>query len=288
MLYKNKGLRFASMVAGVVLTAVVFPLFFIPNDIAPGGITGIATLIRALLGFPVGMTAIVLNIPLFIIGYRQMGHSFVLKSIAATVGISLLIDLLPTDAVTNDPMLAAIFGGILMGFGIGLVIRSGATTGGTDMAATLLHAHIPIISVGSVLLFIDFLVIIASGIIFDLQSAMYALISVFLATQVMDRTVEGLGSAKAFFVFSKKTQEIASEVLINMGRGATLLHAKGAYSQRESEVLLCVIIRTQIPQFKAIVNALDPSAFLIVTDVREAMGEGFTRATEITDKNVNK
>lgn len=282
MLYKNKTFRWVSMVVGVILTAAPFPLFFIPNDIAPGGITGIATLIRALVGFPVGITAIVLNIPLFIISFRKMGHSFVLKSFVATVLISLIIDLLPADGITNEPMLAAIFGGMFMGVGIGLVIRSGASTGGTDMAATLLHEHYPIISVGSVLLFIDFLVITASGFVFDLQSAMYALISVFIATQVMDRTIEGLGSAKAFFVFSKNTQAIASEVLTSMGRGATLLHAKGAYSQRESEVLLCVIIRTQIPQFKAIVNTIDPSAFLMVTDVREAMGEGFTRPTSDT------
>lgn len=277
MQHKNKALLWVSLVAGVICTAAPFPLFFIQNGIAPGGVTGVATLIHALLGFPVGMTAIVLNIPLFMIGFRQMGRSFAVKSLAVTVAISLTIDLLPGNAITHDPMLAAIFGGIMMGAGIGLVIRCGATTGGTDMAAALLHRHVPIISVGSVLLFIDFLVIAASGFVFDPQSAMYALISVFLATQVMDRTIEGLGSAKAFFVFSRKTQEIASEVLTSLQRGATLLHAKGAYSQRESEVLLCVIIRTQIPQFKAIVNTIDPDAFLMVTDVREAMGEGFTR-----------
>jgi len=273
---KRKALvQWASFLLGVLCTAAPFPLFFIPNHIAPGGITGVATLIHALTRFPVGSAVMILNIPLFLISFRKIGRSFVLKSLLATALLSMLIDLIPVQALTADPMLSAIFGGILMGLGIGLVIRAGATTGGTDMAATLLQKRINFISVGSVLLLLDFIVITASGFVFSPQSAMYALISVFLATQVMDRTVEGLESAKAFFVFSAKTQEIASEVLATLQRGATLLHAKGAYSGREGEVLLCVVIRTQIPQFKSIVNAIDPGAFLMVTDVREAMGKGF-------------
>lgn len=269
--------QWASLLFGVICTAAPFPLFLIQNDIAPGGITGVATLIHALTGFPVGIATMLLNIPLFLFSFRSIGRHFVIKSLIATILLSIFIDLIPMQAVTSDPMLAAIFSGLLMGVGLGLVIRAGATTGGTDMAATLLHKRINYISVGSVLLLLDFIVITASMFVFSPQSAMYALISVFITTQVMDRTVEGLESAKAFFVFSKKTQEIAEEVLTTLQRGATLLHGKGAFSQKESDVLLCVITRTQIPQFKAIINAIDPGAFLMVTDVREAMGEGFTK-----------
>lgn len=174
-------------------------------------------------------------------------------------------------------MLAAIFGGLTMGAGIGLVIRGGATTGGTDMAAMLVHEQIPAISVGGVLMGIDCLVILLAGIVFDLQSALFALIALYIATRVMDRVIEGLENAKAFFIFSGQSQAIADAVLTRMNRGATLLRAQGAYSRQERDVLLCVVTRMQIPQLKAIVNELDPNAFLMLTDVREALGEGFTR-----------
>ncbi len=274
---KNRGIRqWISILAGMLLTAIPFPLFFIPNDIAPGGVTGVGTLVHALSGLPVGTVSAVLNLPLFLISWKRMGRLFAVKSLIAMLGLSLFIDLLPLGPVTDDPMLAAIFGGVLLGLGIGLVIRGGATTGGSDMAATLIHERFPVITVGGVLLAIDCCIILASSLVFSLQSAMFSMIALFLATQVMDRTVEGLGSAKAFFVFSDHTPAIARAVLSQMERGATLLHGQGAYSGQEREVLLCVITRLQIPQFKAIVQTTDPKAFMMVTDVREAVGEGFT------------
>lgn len=275
---RGKGwLQWASLAAGIVLTAVPFPLFFIPNDIAPGGITGIGTLLHSLTGFPVGMMSVLLNIPLFLISWKRMGTGFAVKSLLSMIAMSAIIDYLPIGAVTSDPVLASVFGGVIMGAGIGLVIRGGATTGGTDMAAALLHERFPAISVGSVLFVIDGCVIIASGFVFSLQSAMYALISIYLSTQVMDRTIEGLGSAKALFVFSPRTQEIAEAVMARLDRGATLLHAMGAYSKQDRDVLLCIVTRLQITQFKSIVKEIDPDAFIMVTDVREALGEGFTR-----------
>lgn len=277
-LFKNRELRrWVSLIVGIFLTSAPFPLFFIANDIAPGGVTGISTLIYALSGFPVGLAAILINIPLFLIGIRRMGKVFALKSVIGMVGASAVIDLLPMGAVTDDPILAAVFGGVIMGTGLGLVIRAGATTGGTDMAATLIHERFPAISVGGLLLAIDFCVVVASGIVFDIQSALYALIAIFLSTQVMDRVIEGFESAKAFFVFSRHTGAIADAVLERLERGATFLHGKGAYSKQDTDVLLCVITRLQIPQFKRVVEEIDPEAFLMVTDVREALGEGFTR-----------
>lgn len=263
-------------VAGIILTALPFRLFFIPNHIAPGGLTGVSTLINALTGLPVGGTTILLNLPLFLIGWKQIGGAFSIKSLLGMVGLSAIIDLLPLAPVTSDPILSAVFGGVIMGFGIGLVIRGGATTGGTDMAAALIHKRFPAITVGGVLLAIDFCVIAASGLVFSIQSALYALISVFLSTQVMDRTVEGFGKAKAFFIFSNNSEAIAKAVLTHVNRGATLLHGQGAYTHEERDVLLCVVSHLQIPLLKSIVKSIDPQAFIMVTDVREAMGEGFT------------
>lgn len=279
MAKKRPALQWLSLFIGIILTAAPFPLLFIPNDIAPGGITGVATLLHTLTGLPVGALAAALNAPLFLISWRRLGRGFAFKSLLGMLGVSLVIDLLPFGPITQEPILAAVFGGVLTGTGIGLVIRGGATTGGTDMAATLLHERFPILSVGGILLALDCLVILASAFIYSIQSAMYALIAVFLTTQVMDRVVEGFESAKAFFVFSDKTEEIARVVMEQIGRGATFLHAKGAYSGSERDVLLCVITRLQVPQFKHTVSEIDPMAFVMVTDVREALGEGFTRPT---------
>ena len=279
MRHRGRGfIQWLSLAAGVLFTSAPFPLFFIPNDIAPGGVSGLSTIIHRLTGFPVGAMAAVLNIPLFWIGWRRMGQGFAFKSFICMLGVSAVIDLMPLGALTTDPVLASVFGGVIMGTGLGLVIRGGATTGGTDMAAALIHERLPVISVGGFLLAIDFAVILLSGFVFSIQSAMYATISIFLSAQVMDRVVEGLESAKAFFVFSPKSREIADAVLGELARGATLLHSQGAYRREEGDVLLCVITRLQIPRFKALVQAIDPAAFLIVTDVREALGEGFSRA----------
>lgn len=266
-----------SLVVGVIITAAPFPMLFIPNNIAPGGITGLATLIHALSGLPVGLLALLLNAPLFMIGWQRLGRMFAFKSLLGTLAISFIIDLVPFPVLTHDPILASVFGGVLTGAGVGLVIRGGGSTGGTDMAATLIHERFPAITVGGLLLALDCCVIIASGFVFDIQSAMYALIAVFLTTQVVDRVIEGFASAKAFFVFSQHTKAIAQAVLENLGRGATLLHAQGAYRRQEGNVLLCVVTRLQVPAFKTLVKDMDPSAFVMVTDVREALGEGFTR-----------
>lgn len=275
---KHRALwQWISLIVGIFLTAAPFPLLFLPNDIAPGGITGLATLISSLTGWPVGLLAALLNAPLFLISWRQMGRGFAVKSLIGMLGVSAVIDLLNVAPVTRTPMLAAVFGGVVMGVGVGLVIRGGATTGGSDMAATLIHKRFPVITVGSVLLALDCCVITASAFVFDIEAALYALIAVFLSARVMDRVVEGLQSAKAFFVFSAQTDEIADAVMDRLSRGATLLHAKGAYKKRENDVLLCVVSRLQIPQFKGIVQDIDPEAFVMVTDVREALGEGFTR-----------
>lgn len=280
MKLKKRIMEWLLLLVGVLLTALPFPLLFVPNDIAPGGITGVATLIHALTDWPVGLLAALLNVPLFLIGWRRLGRTFAVKSLLCMLGVSLLIDLLPLAPLTVDPMLSAVFGGVLLGAGLGFVIRGGATTGGSDMAATIIHERFPVLSVGGLLLALDCTVILASAFVFDIQSALYAMIAVFLCTQVMDRVVEGFQSAKAFFVFSPVADEIADAVLTQINRGATLLHARGAYAGREGEVLLCVVTRLQVPRFKALVKDKDPDAFVMVTDVREALGEGFTRESD--------
>lgn len=262
---------------GVVLIALAYPLFFLDNNIAPGGLTGVAMVINELWSMPVGLLTFLLNLPLFIVSFLRRGGGFVLRSFVAMFCLSAIIDLAPVSVLTMDPMLASIAGGVLLGVGLGLVIRSGATTGGTDMAASLLHARFPALSVGGMLLGIDFMVILLAGIVFDMESALYALVALYLSARLMDQVVEGLNPAKAFFIISDEHQTIAGAILQQMDRGVTLLQSRGAYSGAERDVLLCVVTRLQTMQLKRIVASVDPKAFVIVTDVHEAMGEGFKK-----------
>ncbi|MDR1569189.1 MAG: YitT family protein [Oscillospiraceae bacterium] len=265
----------AQFILGVVLMSASYPLFFLTNDIAPGGLSGVAMILNELIRVPVGMTTFALNVPLFAIGFRMRGTAFVLRSFAAMTVTSALIDWLPLAPLTADPMLAAVGGGALLGVGLGFVLRANATTGGTDMAAMLLHKRFPLLSIGGMLMAIDCLVIIGAAIVFEPQSALYSLVTLYLSTRVMDRVVEGFDTAKAFFIISNSHAKIASEIMKTMERGVTLLNSRGGYSGEQRDVLLCVITRTQIQQLKRVVHSIDPKAFMIVTDVSEAMGEGF-------------
>ncbi len=264
------------IILGCLLTALAFNLFFIPNEIAPGGLSGVATVLHVIFGFPVGVTTLILNIPLFLLGIRQLGGHFGIRTLLATILLSLFIDIIPVPALTNDSLLASIYGGFIMGLGLGMIFRMKATTGGTDLLATLIHKHFPSITVAWVLFAVDFLVVIAAAIFLGLSQALYAVVALAVSARVIDLVQEGLNTAKAVLIISEHSHEIAQLILEKMDRGVTLLNGKGAYTGNEKDVILCVVLRTQITQVKEITNSFDPAAFVLVADVREVMGEGFT------------
>ncbi|MDR0396024.1 MAG: YitT family protein [Oscillospiraceae bacterium] len=272
---RRRWIDMAGYAAGIVIMSAAYPLFFLENDIAPGGLSGVAMLLHRWLPVSVGMTTFILNVPLFALGYRQRGFAFIARSFLAMAATSVLIDALPFQTLTRDAMLASLGGGVMLGAGLGLVIRANATTGGTDMAAIMLHRRFPVLSIGGILLAIDCVVILGAAVVFEPQSALYALTALFVSTRAMDAVVTGFDAAKAFFIISDKHAAISARILADMERGVTLLHSKGAYTGAEREVLLCVVTRVQAPMLKRIVCAEDPRAFMIATDVREAMGEGF-------------
>ena len=260
---------------GCLLTALAFDFFLIPHQIAPGGVSGIGTVIYYLTGLPVGVTMLLLNVPLFAFGIKQLGGGFGLKTLYATILLSLFIDLIKVPSLTEDSILASIYGGVLMGAGLGIVFRMNATTGGTDLFAKLIHKYFPIISMAWVLFIIDFLVVLSAGIVFGPSEALYATVSLFLGAKIIDLLQEGLNTAKAVFIISDHSGAISDRIMKDMDRGVTLLDGKGAYSGKEKEVILCVINRTQIARMKSIIQEVDPQAFVLVADVREVMGEGF-------------
>lgn len=273
-------LLWLQILAGLLLCAMAYNMFLIPNNVAPGGFTGIAQLINHALGFPVGLTTLALNVPLFLLSAKSLGLKFGVRSLFASVGLSLFIDVLPLPSVipidtTERLLLAALFGGVLGGAGFGLIIRGNATTGGTDMLAKLISSHFHSVSLGAVMFAVDGMVIIASAFVFDVVSAMFALISTFLMSKMIDFLVDGLNSARAYFIISDESERIARRVMDEMERGITGLNGQGMYSGADKKVLLCVISRTESPQLRAIVSDCDPRAFVIATDVHEALGEGF-------------
>ena len=267
---------YVQILIGSLIAGAAYPLFMTPNRIAPGGITGIATILNHLLGTPVGTVSLILNIPLFLIGFRAMGRVFVFRSLVTTLCFSLFIDLLPLKPMTTDPLLGTLYGGVLLGIGLGLIMRGGATTGGSDMVARMVHKRFQFISVGSFLFAIDFAVVAAAGVLIGTTEALYALINIFLAAKVMDTVIVGFSSNKACFVMSSRWEEISRRVLQEMDRGVTQLMARGAWTGTERPTLLCVISRSEIMAFKRILREEDEDAFVIIVEAHEAIGDGFS------------
>ena len=261
---------------GTLITAFAFALFLLPNDIAPGGVTGIATVLSKWTGLNVGLLSFLINLPLFAIGWRRVGWRFAARSFIAMLLLSLFIDGLPMHDLAGDMMLASLFGGVIMGVGLGMVVRSGATTGGTDMAAMIVHEHWNFLTVPMVLFAIDTVVVIIAAMAFGLQAGLFALVSLFISTKAMDAIIKGFNTAMQFLIISTNQAEIVRRIHDELERGCTRLEATGTYEGRKNGALLCVVSRMEAAKLKKIVSEVDPHAFVTVCDVHEALGEGFT------------
>lgn len=267
-------------VLGSLLYSVSVKTFTAPNQIAPGGITGLATVLNYLIGTPIGMLILLLNTPIFLWAVWEMGYRLVAKTIAATAISSLAIDLmgLILPVYRGNPMLAAIFGGVLEGIGLSCIFMRGGTTGGTDMAARLLGRRFRHISMGKLMMGIDAVVVLISAAAFQsLESALYAFIAIFVSTRLIDAILYGtdIGTGKMIFVVSEKNQEIANLIMTELERGVTFLKSKGGYSGREGEVLLCAVRRDEVHRVQDMIHSVDHNAFSIVGDAGEISGEGF-------------
>ena len=261
---------------GALVTAFSFAAFFLPHDIAPGGVTGIATVLSSVTALNVGLLSFLINLPLFAIGWRRVGWRFAARSFIAMLLLSLFIDVIPVFDLSGDMMLASLFGGVIMGVGLGMVVRSGATTGGTDMAAMIVHEHWSFLTVPMVLFAIDAVVVVIAAMAFGLQAGLFALVSLFTSTKAMDAVIKGFNTAMQFLIISAKQEEIIRRIHSEMDRGCTRLEATGTYEGRKNGALLCVVSRMEAAKLKKIVSEVDPRAFVTVCDVHEALGEGFT------------
>ena len=267
---------YLQIMIGCILGGAAYPLFLTPGNIAPGGLTGIAMVTNYLFHWPVGTVTLILNVPLFLFGWKFMGKRFVLRTLIATILFSLLIDLLPLKPLTEDPLLSAVFGGVLLGIGLGLILRGEATTGGTDMLARMIHRSVPAISTGMFLLALDCAVVVVAAVAIGITQALYAIICIFISSKVIDAVMVGFSGNKACFIISNKNETILSRILTELERGVTKLSAKGGYTGEERPTLLCVVSRMEVTAVKNIVRDEDENAFMIVVDAHEAIGDGFS------------
>jgi len=263
--------------AGVILTAMGLNMFLIPNKIAAGGVSGIATILHYLINVPVGAAMLVLNVPLFAAAIYRLGLHFGFRSLFGTITLSLAIDALVSflPVPTHDLLLASLFGGVLVGLGLGLVFKYNGTTGGTDLLAAILRTYTGV-NIGQLLFLVDATVVIAAGFVFEsAELSMYALITIFVTAWLIDLVQEGFSYTKAFLIISDRPAEISAAIVEGLKRGATAWPARGVYTGAGREVLLSVVNRSEVTRLKDIIYQVDPHAFVILADVHEVLGEGF-------------
>lgn len=266
---------YAQIVLGSFLMAASFALFFLPRDIAPGGVTGLATVLASFWPVRVGLLSFAINVPLFIAGWRTVSLRFAVRSFLAMTLLSVFIDLLPQTDISQDMLLAAVFGGVVEGAGLGLVVRGGATTGGTDMMAKMVHRRWPFLSIGMLIMLLDGTVVCVAGCRFGLPAALWALIAVTVTSAVMDVVIKGFNTAMQFLIISSASERIVSRIHSEMGRGCTRILARGTFSGQEVGLLLCVVSRIEAFRLRNLIAQEDECAFVTISDVQKAMGEGF-------------
>ena len=264
------------IVLGTFLAGACFDWFFLPYSLAPGGVTGISTVLAYYMPMTVGTLSFLINIPLFVLGWKTVGWRFALRSFIAMTLMSVFIDLIPPYDVSGNVMLASIFGGAMMGVGLGMVMRAGATTGGTDMAAKMVHQRISFLSIATILLMIDGAVVVLAALTFGMEAGLWALITLFVCSKAMDMVIKGFNTAMQFMIISPESEEIVRRIHKEIDRGCTRLMAEGTFSGKPVGTLLCVLSRTEAPRLKKLIAEVDPSAFVTVCDVSEALGPGFT------------
>mgnify|MGYP004497842323 CR=1 FL=1 len=262
---------------GCAIMAMGTDIFLLPNQLSTGGFTGIATIFYYLFNFQMGTVILTLNIPFFILAFFKIGKRIVIKSIIGTSLLSFFIDLferIPT--LTNDRLLACIYGGIFIGLGLALILKANASTGGTDLITYIAKAYKPYVKTSSIIVIVDVIIIGLNVIFFKkVEIGLYSAISIYLMGKMIDIVFEGINFTKIVYIISQKYQEISEEIDKQLQRGSTGIYARGMYTNTDRLMLLCVVARNEVARMKQIATQIDPKAFIIVSNARETWGKGF-------------
>ncbi|MBD7910731.1 MULTISPECIES: YitT family protein [Clostridium] len=264
------------MILGSILAAVGLEIFLIPNNVIDGGIVGISIMASYLTQLPLGLFTFVLNIPFFIVGYKQIGKTFTLCTLFSVVCFSIAVSIFhPIPGITQDVLLASVFGGIILGVGVGIIIRNGGALDGTEIVAIIFDKKLSF-SVGEIVMFFNLFILGGAGFVFGWDRAMYSLIAYFIAFKVIDIVVEGVDESKAVMIISDDYMEISEALTARLGRGVTLLDGKGAYKGSATNVIYVVVSRLEISKLKSIVNGFDDNALITVGSV-EVSGKKYKK-----------
>lgn len=274
---RTAAMDYLLLIAGAFIMGFAIKNIYDPLNLVTGGVSGLAIVIKSKVGVPLWLTNTLLNIPLFLASYRIKGWRFIKRTLVSTVSLSLSLYVIPEMMImpADDILLSALFGGLISGVGSGIVFMTQATTGGTDMLAALLQKIMPHYSVPQIMQVLDAAIVLTGAAVFGIRPTLYALIAIYAVTRMSDGILEGLKFSKMVYIISDRYEEIAGTIMEEIDRGVTGLRAEGMYSGSDKMMLCCVVSRKEISQIKEIVREYDPRAFVIVSDVREVLGEGF-------------
>lgn len=264
-------------ILGALIMAAGVSLFLLPNQLSSGGIAGVATIFYYLLNIPMGIVIIAINIPLFLFSMYKVGKMFFLKSTLGTVAMSVFIDLLDKiEPLTNDRFLACIYGGILLGLGTTLLLKSESSTGGSDLISYIAKKYKPTVRSGNIIVIID-IIIIALNVIFfkEIEIGLYSAIAIYIMGKIIDIFFEGINFTKLMIIVSNKSEEIAKQIDQKVARGSTGLYGKGMYTNENKLILMCAAYRKDVARIKIIAKEIDPKSFIVITNSREVVGQGF-------------
>ncbi len=267
-----------SIAVGCIIYGISVNVFLVPCDLIPGGATGLGIILNELTGLSVGLGIVLINLPLFIMSIRRLGHHFLIKTIIATVMSGIAVDAFAfLPAVTNDRILACLFGGLASGIGMAIIFQRGITTGGSDLLSHLIRLGNPRWKMGKILLFVDGLILLI-GTIFvhrDIPGALYSLILVFTASETIDYILSHTEKGTICFIISAQSEQIELQILKKLGRGATVLYGRGSYCRKDRDIILCVVYAYELTRLRKIVFEADPKAFFIASSTSEISGYGF-------------
>lgn len=274
--------KIVKVMAGTFLMALAVNLIYEPMNMVTGGVSGLAIVVKEMTkgvikgGIPVWLTNLIINIPIFLWGYFVKGKKFLCYTFFANICFSFFMLLLPIASISQkDYFLSALIGGVLTGIGLGLVFSTGNSTGGTDLLSSIIHKYLNMYSVATILFVLDAFVILTGVVIFGVSSAVYAVLAVFLSSKIMDQILSGLKVGKQVWIISEDYQKISDVIIQEMDRGVTCLDGKGMYTEKTKKVLFCVVGKREVISVVNIVRQIDSTAFVVIQDVREVMGEGF-------------
>ena len=274
---KNIIIEISGTILGAFIIAVAVSLFLLPNKLSSGGVAGIATITYYLLNMSMGISMLLINIPLFLMSILKVGKAFFVKSVIGTISLSLFTDMLDKLApLTHDKFLACIYGGILMGVGTAILLKVNSSTGGSDLASYIAKAYKPTVKVGEIIAILDIVIVVLNMFFLkEIEIGLYSAIAIYIMGKIIDILFEGIYFTKLIYIVSEKSEEIAKEIGKNIGRGTTGIYGKGMYTNKDKLILMCAVTRKDIAKAIQIIRKLDKKSFVIITNSREVLGLGF-------------